>query len=71
MAIDTNNKRLTATLFLVPSYARGMFPDGTINQGDRQGMAWYYSGILAGAPPTPSIGICYSLQENPRMEVIF
>jgi len=68
MAIDTNNKRLTATLFLVPSYARGMFPDGTINQGDRQGMAWNYSGILA---PTPSGGICYSLQENPRMEVIF
>jgi len=69
MAIDTNNKRLTATLFLVPFYARGMFPDGTINQGDRQGMAWYYSGILAGI--LPSGGICYSLQENPRMEVIF
>ena len=54
MAVDSAAKRASATLFLVPSYAVGVFPDGTIGQGDRQASAWNYSGILAGgaAPST-------------------
>lgn len=56
MAVDSAAKRASATLFLVPSYAVGVFPDGTIGQGDRQASSWSYSGILAaGAGPSTII----------------
>lgn len=49
MAIDTAAKRASATLFSVPAYQVGIFPDGTIGAGDRQAATWMYSGILSGA----------------------
>ena len=49
MAIDTAAKRASSTLFVVPSFAIGVIPDGTIDQGDRQAVVWMYSGILAEA----------------------
>lgn len=55
MAVDSAAKRVSATLFLVPSYAIGVFPDGTIGQGDRQASSWSYSGILAGGAPAVTI----------------
>ncbi len=45
MAIDTEAKRASATHFLVPSWTQLVFPDGTIDAGDRQASAWCYSGI--------------------------
>jgi len=50
MAIDTAAKRASALSFfqlgcLLP------IPDGTIGQGDRQHLAGFYSGILAGIAP--------------------
>ena len=47
MAVNTAAKRASATQFVVPIYAPGIFPDGTIAQGDRQAIAWIYGGILA------------------------
>lgn len=49
MPIDSAAKRASATLFSVPAYQVGIFPDGTIAQGDRQAATWMYSGILASA----------------------
>jgi len=49
MAVDSAAKRASATLFLVPCLCPGVFPDGTIGQGDRQASSWSYSGILAAA----------------------
>jgi len=51
MAIDTAAKRASATEFLIPSYAIGIFPDGAIAQNDRQSASWAYGGILADPPP--------------------
>lgn len=40
-------KRSSATAFLLPSYATGSWPYGTISQDDRQAVSWMYAGILA------------------------
>jgi len=47
MAIDTAAKRASATGFVIPSYAIGIFPDGTIERSDSQAATWLYSGIAA------------------------
>lgn len=55
MAVDTAAKRASATEFIVPSYAIGIFPDGAIAQNDRQSSTWVYGGILAD-PPAALVG---------------
>ena len=50
MPVDTAAKRASATEFIVPSYAIGIFPDGSITADDRQAASWLYGGILATAP---------------------
>jgi len=49
MAADTAQKRLSAMNIKCPWRRSGVIPDGTIDQGDRQGVFFMYSGILAGA----------------------
>lgn len=49
MALDSASKRSSAVNVGSPWRARLPFPDGTIDQGDRQAVAFMYSGILAGA----------------------
>lgn len=48
MAIDTAAKRVSATSFMAPGRILP-FPDATIDQADRQTVAWAYGGILAAA----------------------
>lgn len=48
MAVDTANKRSSAINVSSPWRSRLPFPDGTIDQGDRQHVAYMYSGIAAG-----------------------
>ena len=47
MAIDTKAKRAAALTFQTEDFC--IFPDGTIDQGDRQAISGFYSGILAAA----------------------
>ena len=54
MAVDSAVKRASATHFLVPGYALGVYPSGTV---DRQASAWCYSGIAAEAAVTKRKGI--------------
>lgn len=67
MALDTALKRLSAVC--VGSPWRGVlpYPDGTLAQGDRQTVAYLYSGILAQAPvavsETPASRTVYVLSE--------
>lgn len=53
MALDTASKRSSAVYVASPFRARLPFPDGTVDQGDRQHVATMYAGILAagGQPP--------------------
>ena len=48
MAIDTAQKRISATHLLVWAYTPTVLPDGTIGQTDRQAATLVYSGITAG-----------------------
>jgi|SRR3990167_7407597 len=45
--LDTRSKRASSVQILVPWVLAPLLPDGTIAQGDRQHIAWTYSGILA------------------------
>jgi hypothetical protein len=49
MAIDTAAKRSSA-VHVGAAWRGSPFPDGSIDQGDRQAVALLYSGILAGEP---------------------
>lgn len=52
MAIDTRAKRVSS----LGDWQPLPFPDGAIDQGDRQATAWVYSGILAGVAATGGNG---------------
>lgn len=47
MPVDTGSKRASAVQILAPWLLAPVLPDGTLDQGDRQHIAWCYSGILA------------------------
>ena len=47
--LDTPSKRASSVQILVPSMVAPPLPDGALDQGDRQHIAWSYSGIAAGA----------------------
>ena len=50
MAVDSAFKRCSATHFLIPGFAKGVFPGGAgVSQAERQDVSWCYGGILAGA----------------------
>lgn len=46
--LDTRSKRASSAQILVPSMIAPPLPDGALGQGDRQHVAWSYSGIAAG-----------------------
>jgi hypothetical protein len=65
MAIDTAAKRASAINPGSPWRAHVPFPDGAIGQGDRQAVAFWYSGILAGAAAAqPSGRLEYTLPDS-------
>lgn len=45
--MNTRSKRASSVQMLMPFVIAPPPPDGTIDQGDRQHIAWSYSGILA------------------------
>ena len=53
-AVDTANKRASSVQLLAPWMLAPPFPDGTLDQGDRQHIAWAFSGVLAGPPVGPT-----------------
>lgn len=55
MAVDTAQKRASATHFIVWSYTPTVLPDGTISQTDRQAAVLVYSGISSGSAPVSSL----------------
>lgn len=55
MAVDTAQKRISATHLLVWSYTPTVIPDGTIGQTDRQAATLVYSGISAGEAQVSSL----------------
>lgn len=50
MAVDTRNKRASAISTTLPWRGLLPAPDGTIDEYDRQQVAFVYAGILAGEP---------------------
>jgi hypothetical protein len=48
MAIDTAQRRASATHIALAMFGPVILPDGTLNQADRQSAAMLYPGILAG-----------------------
>ncbi len=48
--LDTRSKRASSVGILLVSILAPPLPDATIAQGDRQHIAWSYSGIAAAAP---------------------
>jgi len=53
--LDTRSKRASSVQVLAPATLSLVLPDGTIGLGDRQHIAWSYSGIAAGAPPAATL----------------
>ena len=56
MAIDSRSKRASAAGILLPWLLVPVLPDGTLDQGDRQHIAWSYSGIAAAGPAQTAPG---------------
>ena len=50
--LDTRSKRASSVAIFGPSTLAPVAPDATLSQGDRQHIAFSYSGILAGGGPT-------------------
>jgi hypothetical protein len=48
--LDTRSKRASSVQILTPTTLAPVAPDGAMGQGDRQHVAWSYSGINAAAP---------------------
>lgn len=48
--MNTRSKRASSAGILLPFLLHPVAPDGTIDAGDRQHIAWNYSGIAAGSP---------------------
>lgn len=57
MALDTRNRRASAVAFAIGHGRVWPNPDGTIDQPDRQHIAWVYPGITASAPGTPEVEV--------------
>jgi len=65
--IDTAAKRQSALTFR-QIWRRGLIPDGTIDQADRQTIAYSYGGILAGAyVPVETLNIRLFIHNHNRM----
>lgn len=69
MAIDTAAKRGSAINPGSPWRSHLPFPDGTIGQGDRQAVAFWYTGILAEGAASENGTPCPTFHARPRPEV--
>lgn len=63
--LDTRSKRASSVGLLLPFLAVPPLPDGTLGAGDRQHIAFSYSGILAGA----TAALAFVLDVNTRIMV--
>lgn len=63
MALDTASKRISSVGLFGRILALPL-PDATLGQGDRQHIAWTYSGILAGA----TVALEFILDMNTRIK---
>ncbi len=52
--LDTRSKRASSVAWGLSFVAAPVLPDGTLDQGDRQHVAFTYSGIAAGALVAPT-----------------
>ena len=57
--LDTRSKRASSVGILLVWFLAPPLPDGTISQGDRQHIAWSYSGIAATVVSAPTGEIIY------------
>lgn len=65
MAIDSERKRKSAATVAAVFLAVSVVPSGTIEQADRQHIAWSYSGIAAAGPIVPTIpGLEWTVEVN-------
>ena len=55
MAVDSRNKRASVLGFGLAALLVMPAPDGTIDQADRQHVAYSYPGITAGTPIAPDV----------------
>jgi len=62
--LNTRSKRASSIRLWMPFVLAPPLPDGTLGQGDRQHIAWTYSGILAAAA---AAGLGYSMDMNTRI----
>ena len=67
--LDSVSKRASSVQILIPSTLAPVIPDATIDQGDRQHIAFTYSGVLAagGAPVGPQntpVGLAYRMSRT-------
>lgn len=65
MAVDTRSKRASAVGLHLPFVAVPVLPDGTLAQGDRQHIAFSYSGIAAAT----DAALAFVLDLNTRIAV--
>lgn len=47
MAIDSQAKRMSAAMLVMPCYPVTIVPSGAVTEADRQAAAWIYMGIAA------------------------
>jgi len=67
--LDTTSKRRSSVAILIGfSLLAPPLPDGTIDQGDRQHIAFSYSGILAGSPAVFAGTSGYVLTKNTEID---
>ena len=66
MPIDSRAKRASTIQIWKPFVMAPVTPDGTIEQGDRQHIAYSYSGILAAGAPQ----VYYSIPTIPSIPSI-
>ena len=67
MPLDTRSKRASAITALRPWMIAPPLPDGTIDQGDRQHIAWMYSGILATTGVITPASRTYAIEGETRI----
>lgn len=63
--LDSRSKRASSVGLLLPFVLTPVLPDGTLSAGDRQHIAFTYSGILAGA----QAALGFVLDLNTRLAV--
>ena len=70
MAFDTQAERLSIAHLLLPCYPSTGWPDGDIDQADRQDFIWLYRGLLAPSSVVPAVFTIAFNVYRPGMNII-